>query len=393
MINFGAIDKTRFLQEYWQKKPLLIKDAFPGFVSVLDADELAGLAMEEEVESRLVLGLPNDNPQWQLKHGPFSAQDLTSLPDSHWTLLVQGVDRLIPEVHRLCEAFDFIPAWRLDDVMISIASMYGGVGPHYDNYDVFLYQAQGSRRWSLTTKHCHEKNVVPNLDLRIMSEFEVEEEYILSAGDMLYLPPHVGHDGVALSNDCMTYSFGYRSYQVQELWDSLGDFIAEKRAGKALYRDPSWAQLTHTGEIPDSAVSQAKQAMQCLLEDDEALSQWFTRFATQLDAPALALLDEPLSMAEAGSLDEFIELLKHHDRLYRHACCRIAYHLEEEGCFLAINGEPWDVTNVSIELVKMIANQQCIAIADLRVLLANFAANQEFLFKLFQQQIIQLNGS
>ena len=228
MISFKDIPVKTFLTDYWQKKPLVIRDALPCFINPISPDELAGLALEEDIESRIVHETLGTSPLWHLKKGPFSESDFSTLPKTHWTLLVQGLDRIIPEVYELLNHFDFIPQWRIDDVMLSFAALDGSVGPHYDNYDVFLYQAKGQRKWSLTTKNCHTDNYIKNIDLRIMNEFNVEEEFILEEGDMLYLPPHVGHYGISLSEECMTYSFGYRSYQGQELWDSLGDYVSEK---------------------------------------------------------------------------------------------------------------------------------------------------------------------
>ena len=228
MINLQQISLKTFLSEYWQKKPLVIRQALPDFVNPLSPDELAGLALEEEIESRLVFETPDKKPYWHLKSGPFFENDFNTLPKTHWTLLVQGVDRIIPEVYELLDHFNFIPQWRIDDVMISYAALNGSVGPHYDNYDVFLYQAKGRREWSLTTQNCNTENYIKDLELRIMNQFDIEERFILEEGDMLYLPPHVGHYGISLSDECMTYSFGYRSYQGQELWDSLGDYLSEK---------------------------------------------------------------------------------------------------------------------------------------------------------------------
>jgi 50S ribosomal protein L16 3-hydroxylase len=160
MINFQDISLKTFLSEYWQKKPLIIRNALPEFMNPLSPDELAGLALEDDVESRMVRETPNEKPYWHLKRGPFSESDFNTLPQTHWTLLVQGVDRLVPEVNELLDYFDFIPQWRVDDIMISFAALHGGVGPHYDNYDVFLYQAQGRREWSLTTKECTNDNYI-----------------------------------------------------------------------------------------------------------------------------------------------------------------------------------------------------------------------------------------
>ncbi len=192
----------------------------------------------------------------------------------------------MPEVYALLEHFNFIPQWRLDDVMISFATRNGSVGPHYDNYDVFLFQAQGQREWLLTTQNCTPENYKPDLELRIMEQFAIEQRLVLDEGDMLYLPAHVGHYGIARSEECMTYSFGYRSYQGQEIWDSLGEHLAEKNSFKNLYQDPDWSKLTNTAEIQAPAWHKAQQLLRELIQDEQIIKPWFGCFATQLDQQA-----------------------------------------------------------------------------------------------------------
>ena len=277
ILNFTNIDCDTFLQDYWQKKPALLKQAIPKGVNPLSPEELAGLSLATEVESRIVLEQPNQTPSWQLQHGPFNEGDYAKLPKTHWTLLVQGVDRLIPEVQNLLNYFDFIPQWRVDDIMISYAAMQGSVGPHYDHYDVFLYQAQGQREWALTTQHCHDQNYLPNMDLRIMKTFNTEQTFLLNPGDVLYLPPHVGHHGVSLSEDCKTYSFGYRSYHGLEILNEFCDYLDETGTFEEYYKDPNWNTDCNTSELPDSTWQHAKTSMQRALSDDQALKKCFGR--------------------------------------------------------------------------------------------------------------------
>ena len=388
MVQF-QIDINTFLSEYWQKKPLVIRQALPNFINPLSADELAGLALEDDVESRLVLETPKLAPFWQLKQGPFVEADFNQLPKTHWTLLVQGVDRLIPEVAYLLENFNFIPQWRVDDVMISYAVKHGSVGPHYDNYDVFLYQALGQRKWSLTTKNCRPSNYLQDVPLRIMEEFMVEEEYILEPGDMLYLPPHVGHHGVSLSDDCMTYSFGFRSYQGQELWDSFGDFLSEQGQPTALYSDPNWVVTKSTALIPPQAWLNAKESMQRLLDDEKTLKNWFASFVTSLDEQAEQQLPMPLADEELGEISLFIDELKAGEGLMRDGACRVAY-LEDE-LQLFINGCAWQIEEVASELVKYFANNRFIATAKLLPFLMH-DANRLFLYELWQLQWLQLRA-
>ncbi len=386
MINFEKLSPKDFLTNYWQKKPLVIRKALPDFVNPLSPDELAGLAMEEEIESRIVLETPNKAPYWHLKRGPFLEKDFAKLPETHWTLLVQGVDRFIPEVAAMFDYFDFIPQWRIDDVMISFAAEQGSVGPHYDNYDVFLYQAKGKRKWSLTTKNCNKNNYLNEVDLRIMQDFEVEEEYILDEGDLLYLPPHVGHYGKAVSTECMTYSFGYRSYQAQEMIDSFAEYLSEQSKSTLLYKDPDWSFISDVSEIPRQAWLNAKDLLQKLLDDESQLKSWFGCFVTQLDQQAETLLPMPVE-DESANLSEFMTEFRVSTRLRRHAVCRFAYELNENGSAidLFINGCQWDTVGVSIELVKILANCPVIA-SDALVPFIATEENQRFLFNLWQLQ-------
>lgn len=392
MINFQEITLKTFLSEYWQKKPLIIRNALPDFINPLSGDELAGLSLEEEIESRIVLETPGQIPQWHLKRGPFGEEEFAKLPKTNWTLLVQGVDRVIPEVYALLNHFDFIPQWRIDDVMISYAAMHGSVGPHYDNYDVFLFQAQGRREWSLTSKNCTESNYINDLELRIMNEFSVEERFILEEGDMLYLPPHIGHYGIAHSQDCMTYSFGYRSYQGQEVWDSLGDYLSEKEPIKSLYHDPDWSSLNNTSELSPSTWQQAKKLLEQVLEDEKTLKSWFGCFATRLDQQAEQQLAMPLEEDEWLSQEEFVEELSAGSNMIRDASCRFAYykHDNTSEILLYINGCEWDTQNASPDLISLIANNRIITNDGIKPFLNN-QANQLFLYELWKLQWLQID--
>ena len=385
MVDFGSINATTFLTDYWQKKPLVIRNAIPGFINPITPDELAGLATDEDVESRIVTELPT----WQLKKGPLEDTYFSTLPKTHWTLLVQSVDLLIPEVASLLDHFDFIPQWRVDDVMISYAVEHGNVGPHYDNYDVFLYQARGRRKWSLTTKNCDENNSLSGVELRIMKQFETEEIYVLEEGDMLYLPAHVGHHGVSLDDDCMTYSFGYRSYQQQELWDSFGDYTSEHLSNTKLYQDPSWAKLKATSELPRQSWLQAKKLLQEMIDDESLLQSWFGCFATRLDQQAEQCMPLVLEDDELETLSEFIEQVSHSDNILRDTTCRMAYIDNKDEGQLFINGCQWDTDGVSFDLIKLMANSRSIVTTELTPFLAK-EADQQFLHDLWKLQWISI---
>ncbi|MCA9779483.1 MAG: cupin domain-containing protein, partial [Candidatus Eremiobacteraeota bacterium] len=200
----GNLTEEEFLSIYWQKKPVLIRQAFPNFESPIEPDELAGLAMQDGVLSRLILEKGGEYP-WELRHGPLPDGTFESLGDSHWTVLVQEVDRHVPDVADLFDRFTFLPNWRKDDVMISFAAKDSGVGAHIDSYDVFLLQGSGRRRWEIgEALQEREARYKEGLDIRILDNFEVTETFELEPGDMLYLPPGVPHNGVSLE-PCLTY--------------------------------------------------------------------------------------------------------------------------------------------------------------------------------------------
>jgi 50S ribosomal protein L16 3-hydroxylase len=388
MVHFKDISLNTFLTEYWQKKPLVLRNALPNFINPLSPDELAGLALEEDIESRIIHETPDAEPQWHLKRGPFSEKDFTHLPQSHWTLLVQGVDRVIPEVYKLLDHFNFIPQWRIDDVMISFASKRGSVGPHYDNYDVFLFQAMGSREWSITSQQCHPENYTPNLELRIMREFHVEQQFVLDEGDMLYLPAHIGHYGIAQTPECMTYSFGYRSYPGQELLDSFSDYVSEKGSFSTLYPDPDWSKLNNTSEIKAPAWHNAQAMLHQLIQDEELIKSWFGCFTTRLDQQAEHHLPIPLEDDEVD-LHDFIEELQEGLGVMRDACCRFAYTTTDSTSHLYINGCEWETTQVSNELIQRLANNRFIPLAELAPFLKE-PANQLLLFNLWQLQWLSI---
>jgi len=275
-----GIDIERFLREYWQRRPLLFRQALPGFDCRLQPDELAGLACEESVESRLVLERGGESP-WELRQGPFDEADFQQLPESHWSLLVQDVDKHWPEVAGLLEPFRFLPDWRLDDVMVSYAVDQGSVGPHLDDYDVFLYQARGRRRWQIHQRTVSDDAFIPGLDLRILSEFEAEQEWLLEPGDMLYLPPNLAHWGVA-EGDCMTCSVGFRAPSYRELATAWCDDLIERRAPAGRYRDGPLQPQAASAEIRPEVIGQIRQLLQQTLSDDpDQQRRWFGRFITE----------------------------------------------------------------------------------------------------------------
>jgi 50S ribosomal protein L16 3-hydroxylase len=274
----GGLTPAEFLRRHWQKQPLLVRDALPGFESFLTRAELFALACLDGVESRLVLERGGDYP-WQVVHGPFSLAMLRKLPRRHWSLLVQHVNLLLPEAAALLRQFSFVPNWRIDDLMVSCAPAGGSVGAHLDSYDVFLLQAEGLRRWSINRADYGESDFTEGLDLRIIGDFHADEEYLVGPGDMLYLPPGVAHHGVALE-DCLTFSIGFRAPSRVE---GLGRFLDELQPeADARYADPGLKPQSHPGEITPASRAAIRELLRAATAEDREIDLWFGRHATAL---------------------------------------------------------------------------------------------------------------
>ncbi len=253
--HLGPHTVAAFMRRYWQRRPLLVRHALPGFRSPLDARALMDLATRDDVESRLVTAYDG----WQLRHGPILRRALPSLRKPAWTLLVQGVDQHDDRAAELMARFRFIPEARLDDLMISFATEGGGVGPHADEYDVFLLQGAGRRRWRVGRGQ--RDDLVPGLPLKILRNFDVEHEWVLEPGDLLYLPPGVAHEGTAVDGPCITCSIGFRAPTWQELWHPWLDQLARVGAPDGRYGDRGAPPTRAPGRLPPAFVSDAFAAL------------------------------------------------------------------------------------------------------------------------------------
>jgi len=247
----GGLSSGAFLRGYWQKRPLLVRNALPGFRGVLGEGELARLAADDGVESRLVR---RSGARWRVEHGPIAGARLARAGGSNWTLLVNGVNLRVEAAERLLRRFSFIPQARLDDVMVSFAAPGGGVGPHFDSYDVFLLQGRGRRVWRLCAPRAYAQ--VADSPLRLIRDFVAEDEILVEPGDLLYLPPLWGHDGVAL-DPCFTVSIGFRAPAGQELAAAFLDWLHERGLPRAEYRDPDLKPGAHPGKIPEAMCAYA----------------------------------------------------------------------------------------------------------------------------------------
>ncbi|NJM50533.1 MAG: cupin domain-containing protein [Sphingomonadales bacterium] len=274
-MNLNNFDPGVFLRDYWQKKPHLIRGAFGHWQNPLAPDALAGLACEEEVESRLVV---QESHGLRAEFGPFDESDFARLGAEPWTLLVQAVDHFDPEVAALIAPFRFIPDWRIDDVMVSYASDGGGVGAHFDQYDVFLIQGLGRRRWQIGGFCDQGSPLIPHDDLRLLAEFQAEEEWVLEPGDMLYIPPGIAHNGIAVGDDCMTYSIGFRAPSVAEMLGDYCDHIIETMVKDERYGDPGLTGQDNAGEIGAHAIDRLHAMMVGALSDKADFARWFGHY-------------------------------------------------------------------------------------------------------------------
>ncbi|ANC02779.1 cupin [Pseudomonas putida] len=325
----GGLTAREFLRDYWQKKPLLVRQAFTDFESPIDPDELAGLALEEEVESRLVL--EHGERPWELRRGPFEEDTFATLPERDWTLLVQAVDQFVPEVAELLENFRFLPSWRIDDVMISFAAPGGSVGPHFDNYDVFLLQGHGKRNWKIGQMCNSESPLIEHADLRILADFEQSDEWTLEPGDMLYLPPRLAHYGVAV-DDCLTYSVGFRAPSAAEVLTHFTDFLSQFLPDEERYSDADAQPVSDPHQIQHDALDRLKALLAEHMGDERLLLTWFGQFMTEPRYPEQVA-------GEALSEEELINYLEQGAILVRNPSARLAWSEVDDNLLLFASGQ------------------------------------------------------
>jgi 50S ribosomal protein L16 3-hydroxylase len=337
----GDRSPADFMQRYWQRRPLLIRGAIPGIVPPASLAQIKRLAREDDVESRLIW---QEDAQWQMESGPFSR--LPPAREAGWTLLVQGLNLHVDAAAELMTRFRFIPDARLDDVMVSVATDGGGVGPHFDNYDVFLLQGAGRRRWRIGKQK--DLTLVPDAPLKLLQNFEPTEEFVLEAGDMLYLPPHYAHDGVAEGDDCMTLSIGFRSPSASEIAQGMLELAAEDmgdaQAG-ARYRDPGLAPTGNAAELPEALVDFAVDAASRVKLDARLATRFLGRWLTEPKANVVFGDDEDsdLDLLDAWPTEGALVADRRTQMLYR-------------GKLAFINGEEIDVGATA--LMKKLADRR-----------------------------------
>ena len=343
----GGMSAQTFMKKHWQRKPLLIRQAVPDFNPPVGRSELFELAAREDVESRLVQQRMSPNQGWQMTRGPFARRALPALKLPGWTLLVQGVDLHVSGVHDLLRLFRFVPDARLDDVMISYASEGGGVGPHFDSYDVFLLQAHGRRRWRIGQQK--DLRLQEGAPLKILASFEPEQEFVLEPGDMLYLPPRYAHDGVA-DGECMTYSIGFRAPSQGELARELLQRLAEDAndaVGDTLYRDVRQPAVTTPAELPHAMHEFARQALDAALREPASLGRVLGEYLTE--PKANVWFDDRAAVVRKG----WVELDRRTRMMYD------AHHI-------FINGEAFRAGGRDAELMRRLADARCLEASELK---------------------------
>lgn len=339
----GGLSPERFMQRHWQKKPLVVRGAIADFAPVLDRAALFDLASRSDVESRLVV---RRGAAWHLRRGPLQRRALPPLRQRDWTLLVQGVDLHDALAHALLQRFRFVPDARLDDLMISFATDGGGVGPHFDSYDVFLLQAQGRRRWRIGRQR--DLSLRGDVPLKILANFEPEEEHVLEPGDMLYLPPRYAHDGIA-EGECQTYSIGFRAPSraelARELLQRIGDEAGEEEDSR-LYRDPGHAAVSSPGAIPSILRDFARDAVMAALKDPHAIERALGEYLTEPKAHVWFEGTPAPRKLPAVVLDQGTRMM--HDA--RH---------------VFVNGESWRAAGADARLMRRLADRRSLSRADI----------------------------
>jgi 50S ribosomal protein L16 3-hydroxylase len=353
-MKLACFDPAAFLATHWQQAPLQIRNPWDDWHCPIDPDELAGLACEPEVESRLIVQQGPEN--WALEQGPFDAERFAQLDGQAWTLLVQAVDHYVPEVAELLSQFRFVPDWRIDDVMISFATTGGGVGPHFDQYDVFLIQGRGRRRWRIGQRCDDATALRPHQDLRLLAEFDEQAVYDLGPGDILYVPPGVAHDGVALDDDCMTLSIGFRAPSRAELITGWSDHVVDGLGEDDRYSDPVLPLQAHPGEITPAALDRLQAMVLERLADRAEFARWFGSFNTAPKYPDMDWSpDEPLTLAE-------VREAARGGRVLRNFASRFAFVREEEGLLLFVDGETYACTGAAADFAEALCAADEVAI-------------------------------
>lgn len=346
-------DIDLFLRDYWQKKPLLIRNPWAEWHNPLDPDELAGLACEAGIESRLI---ESRDGRLTLAHGPFAEDRFGDLGKAPWTLLVQAVDHHAPDVAALIAPFRFVPDWRIDDVMVSYATDGGGVGAHFDQYDVFLMQGLGQRRWRVGPVYDDDSPLLPHEDLRLLAGFEATDEWVLEPGDILYVPPGFGHDGVAVGDDCMTYSIGFRAPSRSDLIAGWCDHLIDSLTQDDRFADPDLRTQDNPGEILPAALDRLHAMVMEGLSDRAAFARWFGEYSSMRKYPEADWRPE-----EPVETDDLVAAIEDGVPLARNPASRFSFIRQDTGAItLFVDGQSFDCTGETAILAEALCAEAMI---------------------------------
>lgn len=352
-MRFSNFDTKSFLRDYWQKKPLLIRNPWDSWNNPLEPDELAGLACEDEVESRLIT---QTHDALKLENGPLPASRFSQLGGEPWTLLVQAVDHHVPDVAALINPFRFVPNWRVDDVMVSYATDRGGVGPHFDRYDVFLLQGLGKRRWQIGASCDEATELRPHDDLLLLANFEATDEWILEPGDILYIPPRISHNGVAVGDDCMTYSIGFRAPSRGELIAHWCEHLLADMEDDELYEDLNLREQENPGEISVQAIERLHAMIAERVLDRDAFARWFGRHNSAHKHPDIDWRPD-----RTIGIEDLRKHLAGGCPLSRNPASRFSFIRQNAGSLLLfVDGQCFECAGETMALAERICAEDCI---------------------------------
>jgi len=344
-IPFAQVDKDEFLNHYWQKAPCLFQHAFESPPAFLSADELAGFCLEEDIESRLIQQIPQP-AKWTIEHGPFDEQRFAELNESHWTLLLQSIDHWAPETRELLKFFEFIPRWRFDDIMVSYAVDQGGVGPHADNYDVFLIQGEGTRHWRVGNKNGNYQAKTIIQGMCHVGDFEPIIDVVMQPGDMLYIPPETPHWGISIG-ESIGYSVGYRSPQTHQMLALLTEYLSEKDTDQQFFSDQYRSKANYDNHFEPEVVQWAQQQLIKLSKQPKLLQQ---------------LLSIQLSYSKLGDVCDSnhvnIQKLTYDSKIQLQDDICLNWVKLENKIRLNIEGEHYDFDKLNLKAVQMLASFQ-----------------------------------
>ncbi|PCK03469.1 MAG: cupin [Alteromonadaceae bacterium] len=365
LTHLGNMPIKQFLSEYWQKKPLLIRNAFPALPELMSKDALLTSSLEASVTSRLIEQVRDQKQtsplNWSLSHGPITQEQLKQLPDSHWTLLVQNSDAIEPQVHQLRRAFSFIPSWRMEDIMVSYASDQGGVGPHFDYYDVFLIQGEGQRRWRIGQRADEQSTLVEGQAMKILSDFQTQDEWILQTGDMLYIPPNISHWGESIG-ESTCYSVGFRSLNHGDFLSEYVDSLTYSLDEQARYSDPNIREQVQPGEITEDAIDRLRAILNHYCNDREALATWFGEYASMSNNSHNNYTHHPAPIDEEALINSTKCQLSPLARAVFYTEQHAEQDVEQESCLCFVNGFSYPS---SLDMAKALSNYEVLIYSDL----------------------------